>query len=85
MSLKSLSNDYLFIQGGCLFDILAKGVEAYMGEGTYYYITLLLIDAYSRKYGTGKKKYIRYFLPLEIKYCEGMLKPLKKITSPLLK
>lgn len=31
------------------------------------------------------KKYIRYFLPLEIKYCEGMLKPLKKITSPLLK
>ena len=29
------------------------------------------------------KKYIRYFLPLEIKYCEGMLKSLKKKTSPL--
>ena len=83
MSLKSLSNDYLFIQGGCLFDILAKGVEAYMGEGTYYYITLLLIDAYSRKYGTGKKKYIRVLSTLgdQILWRDAQIPKEKNITS----
>lgn len=33
------------IQEGCLFDIMAKGVDAFSGKGTF-----LSVVAYSRKY-----------------------------------
>ena len=68
-------NEGALIQGGCLFDILAKGVEAYMGEGTYYYITLLLIDTYSRKYGTGKKSILGTFYPWRSNIVKGCSNP----------
>ena len=50
--LQELGMKGLLFKGGAYLTFWPRGVEAYMGEGTY-----CSIDTYSRKYGTGKKVY----------------------------